>query len=148
MNTQSLRQSVLVDAPPSAIYHALLDSTLMSRILRSPCEIEAHVGSALSLSNGQIVGSVLELRPDRRIVLALRIAAPGWDESRPSRVVLSLAREGAATRVLVEQTEVPVAYGELMAAHWHDRVWPGAKRVLEHHLSEKPRFRFASLLQR
>jgi uncharacterized protein YndB with AHSA1/START domain len=101
--------SILIDAPPAAVWRALTEPELMNRWIASAAEVEPRVGGRYGFGwNYEVDGrsvsggptTILELVPNERLVLDW----PDWrgDASVPKQsVAWYLAPEGAGTRVTV-----------------------------------------------
>jgi len=149
--TQSLRQSILVRAPPQDVYDALLDAPTLSRVFGRPVQASAAAGGTFSLFSDQVAGANVELDPGRRIVQSFRYAQPTWPLEHRSRVTLQLRPVPDGTRVILDQSGIPNGCAEAVQEHWSDHVWPGLKSILESRAQAKatrlPRFQVRRVLR-
>ena len=128
--TQSLRQSVLVNAPADEVFDALLDAATLSRVFGRPVNSSAARGGDFSFF-GRIHGTNTELERGRRIVQTFRYALPEWPLERFSKVTIQLRPVPDGTRVVLDQSGIPAPCAQAVLEHWHDHVWPGLKSILE-----------------
>ena len=133
--TQSLRQSVLVNAPADEVFDALLDAATLSRVFGRPVNASAAKGGAFSFF-GRIHGANTELVRGRRIVQSFRYALPEWPLETFSKVTIQLLAVPDGTRVVLDQSSIPSPCAQAVAEHWHDHVWPGLKSILENRVRQ------------
>ncbi len=126
----TLRQSVLVRAPPAAVHAALLDSASLSRVLGHTCVSSAEPGGIFGLWDGLISGHNVKVSPTE-IAQAWHYVTPGWPPEVDSLLVLQFSAEGEGTRISLSQTNIPLPCGVAVEQHWRDHVWPGVKALLE-----------------
>src|SRR6185369_10480756 len=105
MNTKNIHQTVTIDAPVGAVYKALTDSRLQSKITDSKAVIGRKVGSAFSVWGGGVNGITLLLAPNKRIVQAWRNEE--WPAAHYSIVSFEFHRVGRATKLVFDQYGVP-----------------------------------------
>ena len=119
MATDAIRVSSVIQASPERIYKAWMSSEGHSKMTGSTATVEPRIGGKHSAWNGYIQGEILELEPNKRIVM-------GWRSSEfpagslPSRLEVDLEREGKATRVTIVHTEIPAGQGAQYEAGWND----------------------------
>ncbi len=102
-----IRSSLLIDAPPSAVFRALIEPEALNRWIAAAAVVEPRVGGRFEFGWKYQVGGrdvtggptrILELIPDRRLV----VDWPDWrgdDTVRTQRVSFDLEPVGAQTRV-------------------------------------------------
>ncbi|MEX0788351.1 MAG: SRPBCC domain-containing protein [Anaerolineales bacterium] len=115
----SLRLTTVLAATPEQVYRAWLSSSEHSAFTGSRSEVEARVGGAHTAWDGYIVGRVLELETDRRIVMAWRTTEfpPGAPDSR---VDILLMPEMGGTRVTLVHTGIPSGDGVKYDEGWKE----------------------------
>ena len=119
MATDAIRVSSVIQASPDRIYKAWMSSEGHSKMTGSTATVEPRIGGKHSAWDGYIQGEILELEPNKRIVM-------GWRSSEfpagslPSRLEVDLEREGKATRVTIVHTEIPTGQGAQYEAGWND----------------------------
>jgi uncharacterized protein YndB with AHSA1/START domain len=119
MATDAIRVSSVIQASPDRIYKAWMSSEGHSKMTGSTATVEPRIGGKHSAWNGYIQGEILELEPNKRIVMEWRSSEfPAG--SLPSRLEVDLEREGKATRVTIVHTEIPAGQGAQYEAGWND----------------------------
>jgi uncharacterized protein YndB with AHSA1/START domain len=119
MATDAIRVSSVIQASPDRIYKAWIDSEGHSKMTGSTATVEPRIGGRHSAWNGYIQGEILELEPNKRIVMGWR-SSEFPEGSPPSRLEVDLEREGKATRVTIVHTEIPAGQGAQYEAGWSD----------------------------
>jgi len=107
-----------------------VDAESLSRILGHTCVAGDQPGHAFSLWDGLISGRNIKTGDDE-IVQSWSFALPQWPAGRESNVVLRLRDEAGATRIALNQANIPEGCGLQVEEHWRDHVWPGLKALLE-----------------
>src|SRR5439155_14593693 len=74
--TRTIRQSVLLEAPPDALFDTYLDRRGHQAVTGGKVLIAARPGSRFSAFDGMITGRILEVLPKRLIVQRWR--SGGW----------------------------------------------------------------------
>lgn len=119
MATDAIRVSSVIQASPDRIYKAWMSSEGHSKMTGAAATVEPRIGGKHSAWDGYIQGEILELEPNKRIVM-------GWRSSEfpagslPSRLEVDLEREGKATRVTIVHTEIPAGQGAQYETGWTD----------------------------
>ena len=101
-----IRLSTLIEAPPSAVFRALIDPALLNQWIARDARVEPGIGGAFDMGWAAAEGvehegaamEILEFEPDAR----LAITWPDWrgDPAVPTqRVSWTLVPEGGGTRV-------------------------------------------------
>ncbi len=121
MKTKTLRQSVLLNAPPHEVYEALMDSKKHAEFTHSPAVIGREVGAEFSAFDCWASGTTLELIPDQKIVQKWR--ATDWPQGHYSTVTFELQIEGQETRLDFTQTDIPEDLYEDLKAGWVEFYW-------------------------
>lgn len=131
MRTRSIRQTVLLPAPPSAVYDALTRSKEHAAFTHSRTRISAKVGGSFTTGDGYITGRNVELVPGRKIVQEWRGDEEGWPEDHYSLATFSLAAVGKRTRLTFTQSGIPAEFADAIAQGWKDFYWEPLKAYLE-----------------
>ena len=126
---KSLRQVVTFRAKPKAVYHALMDSRSHSEFTGAKARIGSRPGAAFSAYDGSLSGIIVDLVPDRRIVLAWR--ADSWAEGDYSIARFTLTPAGKGTRVVFEQFGIPSFDYAGVRDGWRDFYWEPMRQLLE-----------------
>lgn len=115
----SLRLTTVLAATPEQVYRAWLSSAEHSAFTGSPAEVEARVGGGHTAWDGYIVGRVLELETNRRIVMSWRTTEfpPGAPDSR---LDILITPEMGGTLVTLVHTEIPQGDGKKYDEGWKE----------------------------
>jgi activator of HSP90 ATPase len=119
-----IHQEVTYPVAPERVYEVLTDGPKFMAATDRPAKIGDSAGAAFSLFGGNVEGRHIELVPGERVVQAWRF--PAWDAGVYSIVRLSLNREGAGTRLVLDHDGVPEGPAPLYPS-WHEHVatnWP------------------------
>jgi activator of HSP90 ATPase len=119
--SQSIHQEVEVRAPVEEVYSALTDASRFADFSGAPAEIDARPGGAISLFGGNIVGTNVDLQPNRRVVQAWR--AGNWPEGIYSIIRFELSPAGAGTRLTFDQAGHPADAQEMLEGGWYKMYW-------------------------
>lgn len=94
-------RSIEIQAPPSAVWFWLASQESLRRWISSNIEIDLHVGGEYRFLGPDdktwISGTVLELEPERSLILSWLEEGMGW--MNPARLAITLAPIAAGTRV-------------------------------------------------
>src|SRR5215471_11999537 len=122
----TIHQEIEFNASPQQLYEALLDSKQFTEFSGRPAEINREVGGAFSLFKGHIIGRILELVPNERIVQAWRVVT--WPEGTYSIVRLELKPQGSGTRVIFDHIGFPEGLHDHLAEGWEENYWSLLKK--------------------
>jgi len=127
---KTIRQTATIDAPPHAIYEALMDSAKHSAFTGALATVERHVGGRFSSFDGWASGTILELRKDSKIVETWR--SEDFTKNDPdSHLTILLSRVGRRTRRSMVHANVPDGEYEALKRGWTDYYWTPLKRYLK-----------------
>ena len=94
-------RSIEINAPPSAVWFWLATQEALRRWISPNIEIDLRVGGAYRFLGPDyktwVSGTVLELRPEKSLILSWLEEGSGW--VHPARLVITLASSAAGTRV-------------------------------------------------
>lgn len=120
--SESIHQEVVLNASPSRIYEAYMDSDEHSAFTGgAAAQITSEEGGSFMCHGGGIVGRNVELVPGKRIVQAWR--STNWEEGVYSMVSIGLEPEGNGTRLTLDHTGFPDGAKEMLEGGWHERYW-------------------------
>jgi activator of Hsp90 ATPase protein 1 len=125
MRTKTLRQSVVLKATAHEVYGALTDSKQHAEFTHSPAVIGRIVGAEFSAFDGWASGTILELIPDKKVVLKWR--ARDWPGGLYSTVTLDLHAQGLETRLDFTQTDIPEDFYAELESGWVEYYWDNLK---------------------
>jgi uncharacterized protein YndB with AHSA1/START domain len=122
-------QTVTFDAPPDAIYRALLDAEQHAAFTGALANVDARVGGRFDAWDGYIEGEILELEAERRIVQSWRAA--DFPESHPeSRLEIRLSRTDDGTTLELVHSGLPDSMVAGFDSGWHEHYWEPLRRWL------------------
>ena len=126
----TIRQTVLVEAPPHVVFEALLDSKKHSAFTRDKAVISRKVGGSFTAFNGYIEGKNLRIERDKVIVQSWRTTE--FEEDDPdSKVMFHFSKKGNGTRLMFVHSDVPERLAERFRQGWIDNYWVPLKAYLE-----------------
>lgn len=126
----TIRQTVEFDAPPHAVFEALLDSKKHAAFTGSKASISRKVGGKISAWDGYIEGKNLRVEKDKVIVQSWRTT--DFSESDPdSQVMFHFSKKGKGTRLIFVHSKVPDRLTEEFRQGWIDSYWVPLKAYLE-----------------
>lgn len=105
MASRNLRQTITLRASPHDIYETLVDPKRHAAFSGAKASLKRTPGSRFSHYGGALTGFVVELVPDRRIVLAWR--AGSWPEGEYSIARFLLTKVRGGTRLVFDQFGIP-----------------------------------------
>jgi len=127
--SRAIHQEEDFKAAPGRIYEALLDSKQFTAFSGGrAAEIRHEPGAAFSIFAGHIVGRILELAANRRIVQSWRVVP--WPEGVHSIARFELTAVGSGTRVILDHTGFPAELAEHLASGWQDNYWMPLRKYL------------------
>jgi uncharacterized protein YndB with AHSA1/START domain len=126
---RNLKQNVTIRATPHAVYSALVDPKEHAKFTGAKAQMDARPGGHFTAYNKDLEGHVLELIPDRRIVLAWR--ANGWPKSHWSIAQFVLTKSGKSTKLEFSQFGVPLSDWGGIVQGWKQFYWAPLKTYLE-----------------
>ncbi len=128
--TTTIRQTVSLDAPPHAVFEALMDSKKHTAFTGAKASMSRKVGGKISAWDGYIEGTNLRIEKDKVIVQAWRTTE--FEEGEPdSQVMFHLSKKGKGTRLMFVHSKVPDRLAESLRQGWIDSYWVPLKAYLE-----------------
>jgi len=126
----TIRQTVVLDAPPHAVFEALLDSKKHSAFTGSKASISRKVGGKISAWDGYIEGKNERIEKDKVIMQSWRTTE--FKEGEPdSKVMFHFSKKGSGTRLMFVHSNVPNRLAEDFRQGWIDNYWVPLKAYLE-----------------
>jgi activator of HSP90 ATPase len=117
----SLHQEITFRTTPQQFYEAYVDEKKHSTYTGLPAKIIREEGGSFSCYGGEIVGRIIELVKNKRIVQAWR--PKGWPEGIYSLVKLELTQKGDNTIVTLDHWGFPEGGEEHLATGWNNHYW-------------------------
>jgi uncharacterized protein YndB with AHSA1/START domain len=124
-----IRQEIDFKAAPQRVYEALTDAKHFSAFTGLPAEIHCETGGLFSCFGGQIVGRILDLVPNRRIVQAWHFSM--WPDTFFSFVRIELKGQGEGTRLILEHSGFPEENRLHLDGGWPKMYWEPLKKYLD-----------------
>ena len=133
----TIHQSSWFKVAPTQVYNLLLSSSAFSACTKksfdmftpSSAKIEPVVGGTFSLFDGHIIGRILELVPDQRIVEAWRVV--DWPPGVYSIARFDLSPEGTGTRVKFEHIGFPEGLKDHLSIGWQQHYWDAMTKYFQ-----------------
>lgn len=126
---KTIRQTVEFDAPPHAVFDALIDAKKHAAFTGAKARIEPRVGGTFSVWDRYATGTTTRLEKDKVIVQAWRTTDFSPDDP-DSSVMFHFSRKGKGTRLIFVHSKVPDALAEDIAQGWIDYYWEPLKAYL------------------
>jgi activator of HSP90 ATPase len=125
----TIHQEADFKVSPQKLYQALLSSKEFSACTKKSfntfseesATIDSAVGGSFSLFDGHIIGRILELVPDQRIVEAWRVV--DWPAGKYSIVEFELTPRDSGTHLSFDHTGFPEGLKEHLSAGWQQHYW-------------------------
>lgn len=128
--TRTIRQTVLIPAPPAAVYRALMDARTHAAFTGAAAKGAARVGARFSAWDGYVAARHLVLAKGRRIVQEWSTSE--WPPGAPeSRLVLTLRKTKAGTRLTMVHSNVPASQAARYRKGWIDHYWKPLRAFFE-----------------
>jgi activator of HSP90 ATPase len=114
---------------PQKLYQTLLSSKAFSSCTKKSfamfseksASIDSVVGGNFSVFDGHIIGKIIELVPDQRIVEAWRVV--DWPDGVYSIAKFEFKSKGSGTHLIFEHVGFPVGLKEHLAIGWQQHYW-------------------------
>lgn len=124
-----IQQTAYFAVNPAKVYETLLSSVEFSACTKksftmfsgSSAKIDSVTGGTFSLFDGHIIGRILELVPNQRIVEAWRVV--DWPAGVYSIARFDLTAEGSGTRLHFEHIGFPEGLKKHLADGWQEHYW-------------------------
>ncbi len=126
---KTIRQSVVIKAPPRAVYDALMDSRKHAAFTGMKANVSRQVGGKFTAYGPHLAGFNLALVPNKKIVQAWR--ALDWDKGHYSIATFTLTPVKGSTRLSFTQLSVPDKHYRGINQGWKDSYWKKLKAYLE-----------------
>ena len=127
-----LKLEYTFQANPSDLYDCLVNQQRVCMYTRSAAQIEAKAGGQFSLYGGSIVGEIVELEKDCRIVMRWKLK----DWSSFSTVTFTMAKHNG-TKLTLTQKDIPSADYERTRSGWNNYYWTPIRAVFGYNFESK-----------
>jgi len=128
-NTIIIHQEINFKETPQRLYQTLLSSKEFSACTKKSfnsfsemsAKIDSTVGGTFSLFDGHIIGRILELVPNQRIVEAWRVV--DWPAGVYSIAKFELKQHGSGTHLIFDHIGFPQGLKEHLSIGWQQHYW-------------------------
>ena len=125
----TIHQEADFKVSPEKVYQVLLSSKEFSACTKKSFHafsensaiIDPTVGGTFSLFDGHIIGRILELVPNKRIVEAWRVV--DWPDGIYSIARFDLTARGSGTHLSFDHVGFPAGLKEHLATGWQQHYW-------------------------
>jgi uncharacterized protein YndB with AHSA1/START domain len=124
---KSLHKTIHIKAPMQEVFNALTNPLTIELWSGYPAEMESEPGTAFSMYDGDITGTLLAIDPPAMI-------EQQWDfgdQPEPSVVVIKLFTEGKKTRIELEHSNIPDEAFDNISTGWKEYFFGALKSYLE-----------------
>jgi len=121
MKTKDIEQEVFINAAPSDIYHAFMDSEIHSKFTGDNATIGTKNGEEFSAFDGYATGKNLELKENKLIKQTWR--ASDWPENHYSTIEITLQPQDNGTLLKFKQTGIPEYNCDDISEGWYAYYW-------------------------
>jgi len=136
-NSIVIHQETDFKVPPQKVYETLISSKEFSDCIKksfadfSPKSaiIDPNVGGSFSLFDGHIIGRMLELVPNQRIVEAWRVV--DWPAGYYSIAKFEFKAQGAGTHLVFEHIGFPEGLKQHLSEGWQQHYWDALKKYFQ-----------------
>lgn len=136
-NGITIHQDIFFSVAPGQLYQTLLSSEQFSASTKrsfdmftsSSAKIDAREGGTFSLFDGHIIGRILELVPDKRIVEAWRVV--DWPAGVYSIARFDLQPKGAGTQLSFDHIGFPDGLKQHLADGWQQHYWAALTKYFQ-----------------
>jgi uncharacterized protein YndB with AHSA1/START domain len=130
---ECIHQEVVIKASRARVYQALTDAKQFSKVTDfsmpgASTAISPEVGGTFSIFGGYISGRHIEMVPNERLVQAWRTQK--FDPGIFTIANFQLHEDGAATKLVFDQTAIPQGHAEHLAEGWKSHYWEGLQKFL------------------
>ncbi len=133
----TIHEEIVFKIAPQKIYQALLSSEQFSAFTKksfamfteASARIDAREGGSFSLFDGHIIGRIVELVPNQRIVEAWRVA--DWPAGVFSIARFELKEDGAGTKLTFDHIGFPEGLKEHLTIGWQQHYWDAINKYFQ-----------------
>jgi uncharacterized protein YndB with AHSA1/START domain len=127
MKFGEIRQTVLIEASPIAVYEAFVEPKKHAAFTGQGATGTPRIGGKFTAGDGYITAKFLELEKGKRILQEWTTTE--WPEGYPpSRLELRLKAKGNKTELIMTHSKVPAEQVEYYAGGWNEWYWEPLKK--------------------
>jgi activator of HSP90 ATPase len=132
-----IHQEIKFKVSPQQLYETLLSSSRFSACTKksfdifssTSANIESTVGGAFSAFDGHIIGRIVELVPNQRIVEAWRVV--DWPAGVYSIVKFEFKQQGTGTELIFDHIGFPEGLKEHLTNGWQQHYWDALTKYFQ-----------------
>jgi activator of HSP90 ATPase len=136
-NNILIHQEIDFKETPQRLYQTLLNSKEFSACTKKSfndfsemsANIDSSVGGIFSLFDGHIIGRILELVPNQRIVEAWRVV--DWPAGAYSIAKSEFKQQGSGTHLVFDHVGFPRGLKEHLAIGWQQHYWDALHKYFQ-----------------
>ena len=136
-NSIIIHQEINFKVPPQQLYQTLLSSKKFSACTKKSfpefsemsATIDSSVGGTFSLFDGHIIGRILELVPNQRIVEAWRVV--DWPAGVYSIAKFELEPQSAGTHLIFDHIGFPEGLKDHLTIGWQQHYWDALSKYFQ-----------------
>jgi len=136
-NEITIHQEVNFKVSPQQVYEALLSSKQFSESTKrsyanfsaTSAKIDSTVGGTFSVFDGHIIGRILELVPNQRIVEAWRVV--DWPAGVYSIAKFELEPQSAGTHLIFDHIGFPEGLKDHLTIGWQQHYWDALSKYFQ-----------------
>jgi activator of HSP90 ATPase len=133
----TIHQEIGFKASPNQLYETLISSKAFSDCTKksfpsfsaTSAKIDSVVGGTFSVFDGHIIGRILELVPNERIVEAWRVV--DWPAGIYSIARVEIRPNGSGATVLFDHIGFPKGLKAHLASGWREHYWDALAKYLQ-----------------
>ena len=133
----TIHQEITFKVSPQTVYETLLSSKKFSDCIKKSFDdftamsanIDPTVGGTFSVFDGHIIGRILELVPNQRIVEAWRVV--DWSAGVYSIVKFEFKPQGSGTKLIFDHIGFPEGLKEHLSIGWQQHYWDALIKYLQ-----------------
>ena len=133
----TIHQEINFSVSPQRVYQALLSSKQFSDCTKrsfsmftaTSAQIDPVAGGVFSVFDGHIIGRILELVPDQRIVEAWRVV--DWPAGIYSIAKFEFKTQGSGTELIFDHIGFPDGLKEHLTIGWQQHYWDALAKYFQ-----------------
>lgn len=130
MKTKTIKQTVVFNALPKAVYALLMDAGKYSEFSGSKVTIGKNVSDKFSVFDGYCHGYNIEVSENKKIVQGWHFAEDGWPDNHYSICTFIFQKNVNGTKLLFTQEGVPEHKYKALSSGWKEYYWQPMKEYL------------------
>ena len=129
MTAKNLHQTVTIRASPHDVFESIVDPKVHEQFTGATAKLQRKVGGTFAHYDGSLVGYVLEIAKDQRLVLAWR--STDWPEGAWSVARFAFEKVRGGTRLVFDQFGIPGDQFADIQDGWKQFYWTPLKAFHE-----------------